>query len=193
MMFENMVPPDSMLPLDNIINAQNAANLQNMMAMPNGRMMPQTTTTLQDMMARQNAALAQNRTAMENASAIQNTRTVQNATVQNNGAPPSTMPVRNANTVAAMQPNRGGANTKVQAAQQLAQSCFAVHEAVLYLDTHPDDQNALEYYRRKQQQLMQASENYQKTVGPIRACAVDTESGSWRWVETPWPWEIEED
>ncbi len=188
MMYDNMMFSD-MLPLNNMASPPNTANLQNMM----GRMTPQTTAALQDMMARQNEALAQNRTVMEEASAIQNTRTMQNATARNNAAPSSPMTMRNANTATPMQSNHSSTNTKAQAAQQLAQSCFAVHEAVLYLDTHPDDQNALEYYRRKQQQLMQASENYQRTVGPIRACAVDTESGSWRWVETPWPWEMEED
>lgn len=190
MIFDNMMLPD-MLPLDTIVSEQNAANLRNMMAAQNGRAMPQTSTSLQDMLARQNAALTQSQTAAENTATVQNTKAAPNAAAGNNMMTSST-PMRSANTAAAAQPSRSG-NTKAQAAQQLAQSCFAVHEAVLYLDTHPDDQNALEYYRRKQQQMMQAAENYQKVVGPIRACAVDTSSGSWRWVETPWPWEIEED
>lgn len=190
MTFDNMMLPDT-LPLDNILSEQNMANLRNMMAAQNGRAVPQTSTSLQDMLARQNAALTQNRTAAENTAVTQNTRAVPNATAQNNMmANPTT--VRSANT-AVTQPNRNGVISKAQAAQQLAQSCFAVHEAVLYLDTHPDDQNALEYYRRKQQQMMQAGESYQKVVGPIRAGTVDTSSGGWRWVETPWPWEIEED
>lgn len=193
MIFDNMMLPDNTLPLDNIMSAQNATNLQNMMNAQSSRMTPQTTTTtLQDMLAQQNAALAQNNGTLSGTTPTQNARTMQNSAVQNSMASPNMMPARSMNAVAAMQSNRNGVN-KAQATQQLAQSCFAVHEAVLYLDTHPDDQNALEYYRRKQQQLMQASENYQKVVGPIRACTVDTSSGGWRWIETPWPWEIEED
>lgn len=198
MIFDSMMLPDNTLPLDSILPNQGITDLQNMMTTQDGRMMPQSSATLQDMMARQNAARTQNRTAAGNMPATQNARTMpstataQNSMTSSNMMQPNMMPTNSVNAVAAMQSNRIGANTKAQAAQQLAQCCFAVHEAVLYLDTHPDDQSALEYYRRKQQQLMQASENYQKVVGPLRACTVDTSSGSWRWVETPWPWEIEE-
>ena len=219
MIFDGMTLPDSTLPLDNILPSQPMTDLQNMMSTQGGRMMPQSSATLQDMMARQNAAMTQNRTAAGNMPTTQNARTMPNMTAAQNGMTssnmmqpnmtssnmmqpnmtssnmmqPNMMPATGSvSAVAAMQSNRSSTNGKAQAAQQLAQSCFAVHEAVLYLDTHPDDQNALEYYRRKQQQLMQASENYQKVVGPLRACTVDTSSGSWRWVETPWPWEIEE-
>lgn len=209
MIFDGMTLPDNTLPLDSILPGQTMADMQNMMPIQGGRMMPQSSATLQDMMSRQNAAMTQNRTAAGNMPTTQNARTMPNMTAAQNGMTssnmmqpnmtssnmmqPNMMPATGSvSAVAAMQSNRSGTNGKAQAAQQLAQSCFAVHEAVLYLDTHPDDQNALEYYRRKQQQLMQASENYQKVVGPLRACTVDTSSGSWRWVETPWPWEIEE-
>ncbi|HWP50560.1 MAG TPA: spore coat protein CotJB [Clostridia bacterium] len=175
MIFDNMALPSNTLPLENIISPQNATNLQNMWAAQNNNLIPQNATALQNMMAQQNAATTQNTTA-----------STQNSTG-------STNQTRNMSTAATAQANRSGTNNKVQAKRQLAQSCFAVHEAVLYLDTHPNDQNALEYYRRKQQQLIQASDNYQMVVGPTRACAVDISSGSWRWVETPWPWETEED
>lgn len=176
MIYDNMMLPENTLPLDNIVSAQNAANLQNMWTAQNNRMISQNMTTLQDRLAQQSAATSRN-----------------NAAPQNNMASPNMMPARNMSTMAVAQANRSSAGNKLQAKQQLAQSCFAVHEAVLYLDTHPNDQNALEYYRKKQQQLIQANENYQKIVGPTRSCMVDTNSGSWRWIETPWPWEIEED
>ena len=84
-------------------------------------------------------------------------------------------------------------NQRKQAALQLAQACFAVHEAVLYLDTHPTDPNALDYYNKKKQQREAARTVYERTVGPITSDAVDTSSGSWAWVETPWPWQLKED
>lgn len=186
MIYDNMVLPENTLPLDNIMSAQNAANLQNMFTAQNNRMMSQNSTSLQDMLAQQNTAISQNNAAP------QGTMAQNRMSMDNKMAAPNMMPANGMNTMAASQANRSTTNNKTQAMQQLAQTCFAVHEAVLYLDTHPNDQNALEYYRRKQQQLTQASENYQKVVGPIRACMVDTNSGSWQWVETPWPWEIEE-
>lgn len=174
MIFDNMLMPDNALPLDNIVPPQN------MWAAQNGRMMPSNT-----MLAQQNAATAQNNATTQTTTS-QNRAAMQNAIAQN------MMPARNRVNVATMQSNISD-SSRTQAKMQLAQSCFAVHEAVLFLDTHPNDQNAVEYFRRKQQQLTQASDNYQKIIGPIRSCTVDTSSGSWRWVETPWPWELEED
>ncbi|MEA5135675.1 MAG: spore coat protein CotJB [Candidatus Fimivivens sp.] len=185
MIYDNMVLPENTLPLDNIMSAQNAANLQNMLTAQNNRMVSQN-TTLQDMLAQQNAAITQNNTTVPQG-AVQN-----RMSMDNKMGTPNMMPSNSMNTMGASQANRSNANNKNQAMQQLAQTGFAVHEAVLYLDTHPNDQNALEYYRRKQQQFTQSSENYQKVVGPINAGMVDTNSGSWQWVETPWPWEIEE-
>ena len=140
--------------------------------------LPENTLPLDNIISAQNnRMMSQNATMLQDMLAQQNR--VSNAqNIQQNNM----MPARNMNAMGNMK----------AADLQLAQSCFAVHEAVLYLDTHPNDQNALEYYRRKQQQLTQATENYQKVVGPTRACMVDTNSGGWLWVETPWPWEIEE-
>ncbi|MFV0496805.1 MAG: spore coat protein CotJB [Candidatus Fimivivens sp.] len=117
----------------------------------------------------------------------------QNARIMQRGQQDHMMPARNMKTMSDTQGNRPCVNNQSQVKLQLAQCCFAVHEAVLYLDTHPNDQNALAYYRKKQQQLERASENYKKVVGPICACMVDTNTGNWQWIETPWPWEIEED
>lgn len=77
-----------------------------------------------------------------------------------------------------------------QAKMQLAQSRFAMVDAVMFLDTHPDDASALEYYRRKQQKLMQAMENYSQNVGPVDAHSVDVSCGRWTWVDDPWPWQL---
>lgn len=140
--------------------------------------LPENTLPLDNIISAQNnRMMSQNATMLQDMLAQQNRVTDAQNIQQNN-----MMPTRNMNAMSNMQ----------AADLQLAQSCFAVHEAVLYLDTHPNDQNALEYYRRKQQQLNQATENYQKVVGPMRACMVDTNTGGWRWVETPWPWELEE-
>ena len=65
---------------------------------------------------------------------------------------------------------------------------FAVDEARLLLDTHPDDREALEYYQKKMNLFHQAVARYEEKYGPIL-----TESaamgGSWQWAKCPWPWE----
>jgi len=70
------------------------------------------------------------------------------------------------------------------------ENCFAMYDAALYLDTHPNDQNALEFFRRKQQKHQMLLQEYNKTVGPLTANDTDTSCGSWNWVDEPWPWQL---
>lgn len=74
--------------------------------------------------------------------------------------------------------------------KQLAQTSFALDEAILFLDTHPCDAQALEYYRRKKMNRDAAVAEYVARIGPISA--YDAPTGEcWSWVETPWPWQLE--
>lgn len=65
---------------------------------------------------------------------------------------------------------------------------FALDDARLFLNTHPDSREALDFYRRKAKLYREAMDSYQEKYGPI-----DPENGvmgdRWAWVEGPWPWE----
>lgn len=50
---------------------------------------------------------------------------------------------------------------------QMQALAFAVQELALYLDTHRDDREALELYRRYQQLLEKVRAEYQKRFGPL--------------------------
>lgn len=65
---------------------------------------------------------------------------------------------------------------------------FALTEAVLFLDTHPCDQEALEYYHMMKEQRREAVEKYSEKYGPLLNDQVQCDK-YWTWVETPWPWE----
>lgn len=67
---------------------------------------------------------------------------------------------------------------------------FCVHEAVLFLDTHPENKKAMEYYRKAQAKLESVLKTYEAKFGPITADAV--KSMGWNWITTPWPWQKEE-
>ena len=54
---------------------------------------------------------------------------------------------------------------------------FTVTEATLYLDTHPDDQEALRYYQSAKQRLDTKTAEYQAKYGKIAA----GENGQMRW------------
>ncbi len=70
----------------------------------------------------------------------------------------------------------------------LSQVSFAVIEAVLYLDTHPCDKEAMEYYQKMKNLRKEALEKYQEKFGPLFNDS-NYDECSWTWTETPWPWE----
>ncbi len=66
---------------------------------------------------------------------------------------------------------------------------FAKVETELYLDTHPDSEMALSYYRDILSKLDEAMTEYQNKYGPLFAEGVI--GNRWTWVDTPWPWQLE--
>ena len=72
------------------------------------------------------------------------------------------------------------------------QTCgFAIAEAALYLDSHPEDKAALEYYH-KYRKLRDAAVNaYEENFGPMSQDANRNED-RWQWADGPWPWEKED-
>lgn len=66
---------------------------------------------------------------------------------------------------------------------------FAVQELALYLDTHPEDMEALELYRSYQQMLQKGAAEFAEKFGPLtHGQAVNAEA--YTWLEDPWPWEF---
>ncbi len=65
---------------------------------------------------------------------------------------------------------------------------FAADEARLFLDTHPHDRGALEYYQKKMNLYRQAVAHYEEKYGPITVEGAAM-GGSWQWAKSPWPWE----
>lgn len=64
---------------------------------------------------------------------------------------------------------------------------FALDDIALYLDTHPTDQEAMNYYRWVQRENRGAVRAFEQTYGPLMIDGV--ESNDWSWVSNPWPWE----
>ena len=65
---------------------------------------------------------------------------------------------------------------------------FAKTETELYLDAHPDCMAALEYYRELIRELQGLMDEYEGTVGALRA--ENETSDGWSWTCKPWPWQI---
>ncbi len=67
---------------------------------------------------------------------------------------------------------------------------FAMDDLVLFLDTHPKDQRALNYYDKLRVLRQQAVDSYTDNFGPITFRDVKN-CDYWAWVKEPWPWEVE--
>lgn len=79
----------------------------------------------------------------------------------------------------------------VQMLLQIQQIEFALIELNLFLDTHPSEQQALAMYNQLHQELMQCVQNYEQAFGPLLNFGFSPNmQNTWRWVETPWPWEL---
>lgn len=68
---------------------------------------------------------------------------------------------------------------------------FALIEVTQYLDGHPEDELALEYYHKYQTLLAEATETYERKFGPLTSKNVYDRT-AWTWISHPWPWEMEE-
>ncbi len=66
---------------------------------------------------------------------------------------------------------------------------FALVDVIEFLDSHPKNTAALAYYDQMRAAFDKAAAEYEDAFGPLTAREVDTRSGSWHWIDDPWPWE----
>lgn len=79
---------------------------------------------------------------------------------------------------------------KQQLMKNLQTADFALFDTVLYLDTHPTDQSALNYYDKLKQASQSLREEYVSKFGPLTSCDVES-FDMFSWVNNPWPWEVD--
>ena len=79
------------------------------------------------------------------------------------------------------------AGKKLTPTVQLQTLAFAIQELALYLDTHREDQDALELYQSYQKIYHDFMMKYSKDLGPMTH--ICPSEGPYRWLDDPWPWE----
>ena len=72
---------------------------------------------------------------------------------------------------------------------ELQKICFAAHDANLYLDTHPTDNNMIKLYNEYLMKEKELEKNYEQKYGPLNLND-STKKTPWAWIEKPWPWEV---
>ena len=73
------------------------------------------------------------------------------------------------------------------ALQQIREAAFALHELVLYLDTHPGNRKALSLYKTYKKKHDDLCADFEKEHGPLTAFGVNGDR--WTWTDYPWPWQ----
>ena len=67
---------------------------------------------------------------------------------------------------------------------------FALADVNIFLNNHPNDTAALNFYNQDNQLHKQAVAQFEESFGPMTASGVNIEDG-WSWIDKPWPWEME--
>jgi spore coat protein JB len=65
---------------------------------------------------------------------------------------------------------------------------FCSLDMTLYLDTHPDDQAALDYWNQCNALYQSALESYEESYGPLTLTG-GQQLDTWDWNTAPMPWE----
>ena len=77
-----------------------------------------------------------------------------------------------------------------QALTELQALEFVMLELGLYLDTHPDDNEAFELFRQYTAMEKAARAADESKYGPLMLGSADS-GDSYRWLDGPWPWNYE--
>lgn len=68
---------------------------------------------------------------------------------------------------------------------------FAALDCAMFLDTHPSDSEALEFFAYYKDARKQALKEYSSRFSPLTLDTVPKGTDFWAWANEPWPWEME--
>ncbi|KGP93162.1 cotJB protein [Pontibacillus chungwhensis BH030062] len=67
---------------------------------------------------------------------------------------------------------------------------FVLVELTLYLDTHPEDYEAIKQFNQYAQQSKKLKKQYEQQYGPLRQYGESYSGYPWNWNNAPWPWQV---
>ncbi|QSZ28094.1 spore coat protein CotJB [Aceticella autotrophica] len=82
-------------------------------------------------------------------------------------------------------------DAKAKMLRKLMEIEFACVDLNLYLDTHPSEEKALQSYNYYSEQLKTLKTQYEQVYGPLMAFGQSASQYPWKWIDEPWPWEIQ--
>lgn len=82
-------------------------------------------------------------------------------------------------------------NSRERLLRNVQEISFAVDEARLYLDTHPDDRKAQLYFDRYNDARRKAIQEFEQSYGPLLTDNIEASKTGWTWINNPFPWDEE--
>jgi spore coat protein JB len=67
---------------------------------------------------------------------------------------------------------------------------FVLVELNLYLDTHPQDQAAMQQYNQYAQFSKKLKAEFEARYGPLQNFGNSFTDANWSWGSAPWPWQV---
>ncbi|GEB76171.1 spore coat protein CotJB [Sporolactobacillus inulinus] len=67
---------------------------------------------------------------------------------------------------------------------------FTLVELNLYLDTHPNDLEALKQFNSAVKKSAEIRESFEARYGPLQNFGHSLSAYPWKWKDTPWPWQV---
>ncbi|KPL59746.1 spore coat protein CotJB [Rossellomorea vietnamensis] len=67
---------------------------------------------------------------------------------------------------------------------------FVIVDLTLYLDTHPQDYEAISQYNMYVKTRKQIKKKFEKEFGPLTHYGYSYSNYPWNWKDAPWPWQV---
>lgn len=67
---------------------------------------------------------------------------------------------------------------------------FILVELTLYLDTHPDDVEAINQFNQFAKERKRIKKAFESQFGPLLEYGNSYSGYPWNWKDTPWPWQV---
>ncbi len=66
---------------------------------------------------------------------------------------------------------------------------FVLDDLRLFLDTHPEDEEAIKHYNECSKKRRELVSEYTRTFGPLMFYCPNDNASRWMWIDGPMPWE----
>ena len=81
-------------------------------------------------------------------------------------------------------------NDKDRLLYEIQMYTFALKDIILFLDTHPNDNEIIRLYNEYLNIEKKMCDKYESMYGPLTLGSDNLNKNNWTWINSPWPWEV---